>query len=52
MTEITALVTRRSQFIGQLTRFSTFIKDNDENIDIDQIVLRMEKVKEVWQDYK
>jgi len=52
MTELAALVARRGQFKGQLTRLSTYIKDNVENIDVDQVMLRKEKAKEVWQDYE
>jgi len=50
--ELAALVARRGQFKGQLTRLSTYIKENVENVDVEQVILRKEKAKEVWQDYE
>lgn len=38
MAELAALVVRRGQFKGQLTRFSTFVKDNVNNGDIEQVI--------------
>lgn len=43
--ELATLVARRGQFKGQLTRLSTYIKDNVENVDVEQIILRKEKAK-------
>ncbi|KAL4135184.1 hypothetical protein QTP88_006825 [Uroleucon formosanum] len=50
--ELATLVARRGQFKGQLTRLSTYIKDNVENVDVEQVILRKEKAKEVWLVYE
>lgn len=52
MTELAVLVARRGQFKGQLTRLSTYIKDNVENVDVEQVILRKERAKEIWLDYE
>ncbi|XP_050544282.1 uncharacterized protein LOC126907214 [Daktulosphaira vitifoliae] len=54
MAEQVQLSIRRGQFKGQLSRFVLFVerKSGEENIDTSQIILRRDKILEVWQDYE
>lgn len=50
MANISALVNRRGQLKGQLTRFSTYVKEL-KGIDLEQLTIRREKANVVWEDF-
>lgn len=54
MTELSSLLSRRGLLKGQLTRFNNFVQSTQVGGDINiiQLKLRMEKIKEVWQDFE
>lgn len=52
MAEIISLTTRRGQLKGQLTRFGSYIKENKDNIDMEQLAHRKEKMKIIWDDFE
>jgi ribosomal protein S17E len=53
MSELTALITRRGQLKSSLTRLATYIRDNgNSDVDIDQLKIRAEKGREMWDDFQ
>jgi len=52
MSELITLITRRGQLRGQLTRLANYIHKNQENPDIDQIKIRVEKATETWDNFQ
>src|ERR1700678_3158060 len=52
MSEINSLIIRRGQIKGQLTRFGSYIKDNKDSSDIEQLTHRREKIKVIWDDFE
>lgn len=50
MANISALVNRRGQLKGQLTRFSTYVKEL-KSVDLEQLTIRREKANVVWEDF-
>ena len=52
MYEINSLIIRRGQLKGQLTRFGSYVKDNKDSIEIEQLTHRREKIKVIWDDFE
>jgi len=52
MTEISALISRRGQVKGQIKRCVTFFKTPLDNVDVNMIIVRKDKLEESWQDFR
>jgi len=46
---VAKLITRRRQLKGVLTRFWNYVSADDS--DVEQILVRKEKIEEVWQEF-
>lgn len=45
MSDLPSLITRRGHLKAQITRLATYLRDNAENHDVEQIQLRLKKTK-------
>ncbi len=53
MSDLNVLITQRGQIKAQLTRFATYLRTNGgNNVDIDRIKVRAEKVMQTWEDFR
>ncbi|CAI6364314.1 unnamed protein product [Macrosiphum euphorbiae] len=51
MADMAALISRRGQLKGQLTRLNTYVKDLN-GVELEQLTIRREKANIVWKDFE
>ncbi|XP_022170758.1 uncharacterized protein LOC111034046 [Myzus persicae] len=52
MAELSRLISRRGQVKGQITRCVTFLKTPLDNVNVNMVIGRKEKLEESWQDFR